>query len=59
MDGFDNALPAIRTYLDRQQSFEKARHVISPEEMQRIATRMAFGMEHYGYSAAGAHHETT
>ncbi len=58
LDGFEHALPAIRDYLDRQRSFEKARHVISPEEMQRIATRMAFGMKQYGYAEANASRES-
>ena len=58
LDGFERALPAIRDYLDRQRSFEKAQHVISPEEMQRIAKRMAYGMKQYGYSEVPASRET-
>jgi hypothetical protein len=50
LEGFEQSLPAFKAYLSSQRKFEKASHHITPEETDRITSRLQFAMEMYGYS---------
>ena len=49
LDGFDEALPRFRAFIDSQKSYQKNKHEFSPRLRQKIEQRLGFYFEHYGY----------
>lgn len=50
LEGFEQTIPAFKEYLNSQKKFEKASHQFTPEETERITSRLRFAMEMYGYA---------
>ncbi len=49
LDGFEDALPRFRAFIDSQKSYQKNKHDFSPRLRQKIEQHLGFYFEHYGY----------
>ena len=49
MPGFEASVPAFEAYLNNQKKYEKAQHSFNEAEAARVADRLAFAFDLYGY----------
>ncbi len=49
LDGFAEALPAFRSFIDSQKSYQKNKHSIAPRLKEKIESRLGFYFDRYGY----------
>ena len=49
IQGFEESVPAFETYLNQQKRYEKAEHSFNSDDINKIAGRLAFAFELYGY----------
>lgn len=49
LDGFENALPRLRSFIAGQKSYQTNRHAIRPRLREKINQNLGFYFEHYGY----------
>ncbi len=49
LSGFENALPALEIFLDKQKKFSQSNRQFSDDERERITKRLGFAFELYGY----------
>lgn len=52
LNGFEEALPALMTYLDSQKKFERNKHEMDQVHLEKILSRWGFAMKQYGYTAS-------
>ena len=49
LDGYEEALPAFREYIEGQKNYVKNKFTISPRLREKIERELGFYFEHYGY----------
>lgn len=49
LDGYEEALPAFREYIEGQKNYVKNKFTISPRLREKIDRELGFYLEHYGY----------
>lgn len=49
LEGFDEALPHFRTFIDSQKNYRKNEHRFSPRLQEKVEQRLGFYFERYGY----------
>lgn len=49
LDGYEEALPAFREYIEGQKNYVKNKFTISPRLQEKVERELGFYMEHYGY----------
>ena len=49
LEGFDNASPYFKSYVDKMKSYKKNRHEAEPELLKRIEKEWGFAIKEWGY----------